>query len=168
MMSAYSSGMDAERRAELATAAATHAPAVQRAVVASWPTLLPAAAAWDDVDHADARAACAAVLRGIITVWYQSDLDGESWDVIRAVVFGRREASRGEGAQLIQSVRLVGLELLAERLAATAGLTAEERWSLQQEAAWFCDTLLAGRGHVDADAYDELLAELAAAAADLG
>lgn len=172
--------MNAERRAALAAAAAALTSQVQQAVVASWWSMVPAAAGWDAEQREDARAASEAILRAIIGVLYQSDLDVASIERTRALVFERGRASGETGAQLLRAVRVVGLDLLAARLAERAAMNAEERWQLEQEAAAFCDTLLAAheggavttgavapREPSDPDPYGQVLAELERADADL-
>lgn len=174
--------MDADRRAEVAAAAAALTAHVQQAVVASWWSLVPAAAEWDAEQREDARAASEAVLRSLITVLYQGDLDVESIERTRALVFERGRAGGETGEQLLQSVRVVGLDLLATRLGEMVGLSPEERWQVQQEAAALCDTVL-GTDHRDApgpagsqglqdepseaDIHEVLLAELEQAETDL-
>ncbi|MDQ3973103.1 MAG: hypothetical protein M3276_01965, partial [Actinomycetota bacterium] len=69
--------------------------------------------------------------------------------------------------QLVRSVRVVGVETLAGSLAATIGLSHDERWQLQREASGFCEALLGIHEELDPAAYDALLAELQRSGPDL-
>ena len=161
--------MDIERRRTLATTATALLPGVEQAVVDSWPDLLPAAAGWAPDAVARARAAVRAALDGIVAIIAQSDLDDRSWMQVRAVVSGHGHATLDEVRDLLRTVRVVGVDLLATRLDELVGLSEDERWELQTQAGWFADQLIGDFDDLEGAAEDaHLLHLLAEGGPDLG
>ncbi len=142
-------------------------PELEAAVVDSWRDMLPASASWRPDELARAKAASSAALRGMLTAFEQGDLDDQSWGDLRDVVFGHGRISHEEAADLLRSVRIVGLEVLADRLAHYIGMTHDERWQLQREASAFCLTLLGDREELDPSTFDQLLDDLQRSGPDL-
>ncbi len=140
---------------------------LEEAIASSWVDLLPAAAGWGPAATTRARAASAAALRGLLTVFEQGDLDDRSWAEVRDEVYAGGRATPDEAAELLRTVRIVGVEVLADRLSYYLGLTHDERWQLQREASAFCAQLLGTRDELDATAVDTLLAELERSGPDL-
>ena len=140
---------------------------MEEAVVDSWRDMLPAAALWRPDEMARARAASAAALRGLLVAFQQGDLDDQSWADVRDAVFAYGRISHEEAADLLRSVRIVGVEVLAERLSYYIGMAHEERWQLQREAAAFCVTLLGNREELDPSTFDQLLDDLQRSGPDL-
>lgn len=159
--------VERERRTELATAARRALPQVHAAVIESWADLLPAAAGWSETSAARAREAASVALSGIAAVIEQGDLDDRGWARTQLAIHGHGHATSDEAAELLRTVRVVGVEVLGDVLAEQAGLTAGERWQLQQDASTFCDRLLGLRERPSAEALQEVLAELAASGPDL-
>jgi uncharacterized protein YgfB (UPF0149 family) len=159
--------MDAQRRSLISKVGAALLPELEEVVTESWNDLMPAAAHWGPVATQRAKRATAAALRGLLAAYEQGDLDDRSWELLRRDVLGRGYATAHEAEDLLRTVRIVGVELLTERLSHYIGLTHDERWLLQREASTFCERLLGGREEVDAEALDSLLAELERSGPDL-
>lgn len=159
--------MNTERRAEIAAATRSVLPRLQRAVTASWPDLLPASDGWRQASMRRARAASRAALEGLATALEQGDLDDQSWERIRHVVHGQGHASSDEAGELLRTVRVVGVDALADELAGLVGLAEQERFALQREAAVYCERLLGDAEEMDQRAYDEMLAVLEREGPDL-
>jgi hypothetical protein len=159
--------MDASRRTQVAAVGAALLDEMQDAVVESWGDMLPAAASWRTDELARAKAASAAALRGLLVAFQQGDLDDQSWTQLRDAVFAHGLISHEEAADLLRSVRIVGVEVLADRLSYYIGMAHEERWQLQREAAAFCLTLLGNREELDPATFDQLLDELERSGTDL-
>lgn len=140
---------------------------MEEAVVDSWQDMLPAAAQWRPDEFARATAASAAALRGLLIAFQQGDLDDQSWTAVRDAVFAHGLINHEEAADLLRSVRIVGVEVLADRLSYYIGMAHEERWQLQREAAAFCVTLLGNREELDPATFDHLLDELQRSGPDL-
>ncbi len=160
--------MDIERRRTLATTATALLPDVEQAVVDSWPDLLPAAAGWAPDAVGRARAAVRAALQAIVALIAQSDLDERSWRRVRAVVSGHGHATLDEVRDLLRTVRVVGVDLLATRLNEVVGLSEDERWELQTQAGWFADQLIGDFEDLEGAGDDHLLRDLAEGGPDLG
>ncbi len=159
--------MDAQRRRQVATAGAAIRTEIEAAVTDSWADLLPAAESWTEASTARARAASTATLQGLLLAFEQGDLDDRRWSDLRATAFGHGHANADEVADLLRTVRIVGVELLADRLEALVGLTHDERWQLQREAAAFCEQLVGVGEDLDPAALDMMLAELERSGPDL-
>jgi len=159
--------MNAERREQLAQAIEGLIGVAHKAVVASWPDLMPVANTWRPASVKRAKASARAALEGIVPLVIQGDLDDRSWDQTREVVWGQGKASREEVAELLRSVRVVGVELFGEHLEETVGLTHAEHWSLQQLISSYCDDLLGDHEEVEGSAYTETLAELEQSGPDI-
>lgn len=159
--------MDAARRTQVAAVGSALLGEMEEAVVDSWKDLLPASASWRPDELARARAASGAALRGMMTAFEQGDLDDRTWAQLRDTVFGHGRISQEEAADLLRSVRIVGLEVLAERLTYYLGMAHEERWQLQREASAFCLTLLGNREELDSSTFDQLLDDLQRSGPDL-
>jgi hypothetical protein len=159
--------MDASRRSLLARVGTALLDELEEAVAESWHDLLPAAASWGPAATQRAKRATAAALRGLLHAIEQGDLDDQAWDALRREVMGSGYATPDEVAELLRSVRIVGVELLSDRLGYYIGLSHDERWQLQREASAFCDRLLRTREELHPQALDELLAELERTGPDL-
>ena len=159
--------MNAERRTQVAAVGAALIGEMEDAVVDSWTDMLPAAAQWRPDELARAKAASAAALRGLLTAFQQGDLDDRTWADLRDVVFGHGRISHEEAADLLRSVRIVGIEVLADRLDHYLGMAHEERWQLQREASAFCMTLLGNREELDPSTFDQLLSDLERSGSDM-
>lgn len=142
-------------------------PAVHRAVTESWPDLLPGSADWSGAARKRARASVKAALEGIEQLVVQGDLDDRTWERTRTLVHGSGHAGREEVAELLRSVRVVGVEVLADGLEDSAGLTHAERWDLQREISAYCDELLGEDEELEQGAYSETLAELERSGPDI-
>lgn len=140
---------------------------MEEAVVDSWSDMLPAASQWRPEELARAKAASSAALRGLLTAFQQGDLDDRAWTDLRNVVFGHGRISFEDAADLLRSVRIVGIEVLADRLLHYIGVTHEERWQLQREASSFCMTLLGNREELDPSTFDQLLSDLQRSGSDM-
>lgn len=140
---------------------------MQDAVADSWSDMLPASSAWTPEEKTRAEAASEAALRGLMTAFRQGDLDDRTWRDLREVVFAGGRISAEEAADLLRSVRIVGLEVLADRLVADIGMAHEERWQLQREASAFCMTLLGSREELDPSRFDQLLSDLQRSGPDM-
>jgi hypothetical protein len=152
--------MNIHRRRTLASAAQALLPELEAAVVASWPELLPTATSWTPAQGERARTATRAALAGLADVLAQGDLDDLSWQRLRGEVAGHGRATPDEVGELLRAVRVVGVQLLADRLRETVGLSVEERWTLQAHAGWLLDQLADARTELDPGDSDDLLAEL--------
>ena len=150
--------MDAAHRAWVATTGRRLLPALLDAVVESWDDLLAEAASWTPDERRAAREATAVALDGMMDVFERGDLAETWWTRVREAVLRGRD--REVAAELLRSARLVAVDLLAEHLDKTGGLTLDARWELQREAAVFCDALLGVRSEPDPAAFDELLVDL--------
>ncbi len=159
--------MDAARRSQVVSAGATLIGRLQRAMVDSWGDLLPAASTWSPAAHDRAQMASSAALRGLLTVYEQGDLDDRSWDELRDMVLAQGHATPDEAAELLRVLRIVGVELLAERLKEMVGLNHDERWELQREASAFCAELIGAREELDAASVDAMLSQLERSGPDL-
>ena len=160
--------MDAARRTQIAAVGAALLGEMEEAVAESWADMLPVATTWRPDERARAEAASAAALRGMLKAFQQGDLDDRSWSDLRDVVFGHGHISVDEASDLLRSVRIVGIEFLADRLAHYIGVTHEERWQLQREASSFCLTLLGSREELDPSTFDQLLSDLQRSGPDMG
>jgi hypothetical protein len=152
--------VDIERRRSLAAAASALLPDIERAVVDSWPDMLPASAAWTEEIAAHARSAVRAALRGLIGVMAQGDLDDETWGHVQDEVSANGQITHDELEELLRTVRVVGVELLSDGLRRTVGLTTDERWALQAQAGWLFEQLSGGGEEIDAHRITDLLARL--------
>ena len=159
--------MDAARRTQVAAVGAALLEEMQEAVVESWSDMLPVAASWRADEMARAKAASLSALRGLLVAFQQGDLDDQSWTELRDAVFAHGRISHEEAADLLRSVRIVGVEVLADRLTYYIGMAHEERWQLQREASAFCLTLLGNREELDPAMFDQLLDELERSGPDL-
>lgn len=159
--------MNTHRRRHLADAIQRLLPEAHRSVTESWPDLLPVSLSWTPASMRRARASARAVLDGIVPLIVQGDLDDQAWERTRALVHADGRASKEEAAELLRSVRVVGVEMLADRLEDEAGLTHAERWDLQREISAYCDDLLGEEQQPERDAYLETLAELQASGPDV-
>jgi hypothetical protein len=152
--------VNAERRQQLAEAVRALVPQTLRAVTESWPDLMPVSVTWRAASAKRARASARAVLEGIVPLVEQGDLDDQTWERTREVVHGRGFATREEVAELLRSVRVVGVEMLTDGLEDLAGLTHAERWEFQREVSAYCDELLGEDEEPEGAAYAETLAEM--------
>lgn len=152
--------MDADRRERLASATVALVGELERAVVESWPDLLPLASTWTVAERGRAREAVRAVLEGIAGVIAHGDLDDRTWQRIQRTVLADGRATQDEADALLRTVRVPGVELLLQRLDDVVGLTGDERWTLQVQAGWLCDQLTRQRDESDPAALHRLLAEL--------
>lgn len=159
--------MDADRRTEIAQAADAMLPELQEAVMDSWRDLVPASTGWTSASRARAERAARAALSGLVEMLAQGDLEDRAWERTRALLFAEGHATSDEVEDLLRSVRVVGIELLAERLAHERGLTNDERWQVQQEASAFCEQLLGTREELDENTFDEMLTALERSGPDL-
>lgn len=159
--------MDSGRRAAVSDAGRKVLPVLHRAVVASWPDLMPASTAWSGAATTRARAAARSALSAMIELFGQGDLEDRAWAAVRREVLADGRATAEEAADLVRTVRVIGVELLAKHLEEEVGLTRDERWQLQQEAAAFCDAVVGERPEPDAEAFDRMLADLHAQGPDL-
>lgn len=159
--------MNAERRRRLADAIAALLPQAHRAVTESWPDLMPVSQSWGPTSMRRARASARAVLDGIVPLIVQGDLDDQAWERTRTLVHADGHASAAEVAELLRSVRVVGVEFLADRLEEDEGLSHAERWDLQREISAYCDDLLGEEREPESDASTETLAELQRSGADI-
>lgn len=152
--------MDARRRQTLATATVALLPELERAVIETWPELLPQASGWTVAERGRAREAVRASLQGIAGVIAQGDLDDRTWQRIQATVLAEGRATPEEAEALLRTVRVPGVELLLQRLDEMMHLTGDERWTLQIQAGWLCDQLTREREDFDPLALQRLLADL--------
>lgn len=159
--------MDAARRTQVAAIGAALMGEMEDAVVDSWSDMLPAASHWRADELARAKAASSAALRALLVAFQQGDLDDRSWAELRDVIFGHGRISHEEAADLLRAVRIVGVEVLADRLTYYIGMAHDERWQLQREASAFCLTLLGDREELDPSTFDELLSDLERSGPDL-
>lgn len=159
--------MDAARRTQVAAVGAALLGEMEAAVEDSWSDMLPAARQWRPDERALAREASRASLRALLTAFQQGDLDDQTWADLRDVVFAHGRISSEEAADLLRSVRIVGVEVLADRLTHYIGMAHEERWQLQREASAFCQTLLGNREELDPSTFDQLLHDLERSGPDL-
>lgn len=164
---AYRNGMNAPRRRQLGDAIASLLPHAHRAVTDSWPDLMPVSLTWGPTSMRRARASVRAVLDGIVPLIVQGDLDDQAWERTLQTVHADGRATREEVAELLRSVRVVGVEMLADLLEEQAGLTHGERWELQREISAYCDDLLGQDREPERDAYIETLTELHASGPDI-
>ncbi len=142
-------------------------PEVRAAVAESWVELIPAADIWTPEQRRAAERITDVALRCLVSVFAQGDLDEESWLRIRQETADGRVTSAEEVAELLRTIRLVGVERLLTILQAEAALTTAERWALQQEALTYCEEIQGRRGQIDSSAVDALFASLEAAGPDL-
>lgn len=159
--------MDAHRRSLISNVGAALLPELEEAVAESWPDLMPAAATWGPAETQRAKRATATALAGMLHAFSQGDLDDRAWEALRREIHARGYAEAHEAADLLRTVRIVGVEVLTDRLTHYIGLSHDERWQLQREASAFCERLLGGREELDAESLDELLAELERSGPDL-
>lgn len=150
--------MDAAHRARVAAAGRRLRPELLDAVADSWDDLVPDAERWDASQRRRAREAIAAALDGMVDVFERGDLDDLTWDRVREAVLEGRDQE--DAAELLRSVRLVAVDLLADHLSRGGGLPRDARWELQREASVFCDALLGVRAVPDPAAFDDLLNDL--------
>ncbi len=140
---------------------------MQEAVVDSWRDMLPASASWRPDELERATVASEAALRGLLKAFQQGDLDDRTWTELRNVVFAGGRITPDVAAELLRSVRIVGVEVLADHLIHDIGMAHEERWQLQREASAFCMTLLGSREELDPSRFDQLLADLQRSGPDM-
>ncbi len=140
---------------------------MQEAVVDSWRDMLPASAFWRPDELERATTASEAALRGLLKAFQQGDLDDRTWTELRNVVFAGGRITPDVAAELLRSVRIVGVEVLADHLIHDIGMAHEERWQLQREASAFCMTLLGTREELDPARFDQLLADLQRSGPDM-
>jgi hypothetical protein len=159
--------MDFDRRLALASLAEDCLPDVHQSVVESWADLMPIALRWTTAERRRAHAAARAALEGLATVFAQGDLDETDWRRTRETVYGRGHASPDEVDELLRTVRIIGVELLLDRLHAELSLSPEERWGLQTQARDYCEALHRPGEDLDASTVDALLAELESDGPDL-
>jgi len=159
--------MNTDRRRELAQVIASLIPSAHRAVTESWADLMPVSLTWSQASLRRARASARAVLEGIVPLVVQGDLDDQSWSRTRELVHAGGRATAEEVAELLRSVRVVGVEMLADHLEEQAGLTHAERWELQREISAYCDDLLGEQEQLEREAATETLAELQRTGPDL-
>jgi hypothetical protein len=159
--------MDADRRSQIAAFGLALLPELQQAVLDSWPELLPAAGDWSEASTLRAEQASRAALEGIVGVFEQGDLDDRTWQSVRDVVLAHGNATIDEAAELLRTVRVVGVELLAGRLVERLGISHEEVYELQQEAHRFCQELISTRDEPDPATLQRVLDELERAGPDL-
>jgi hypothetical protein len=159
--------MDAQRRTQIAAMGRALLPQLQAAVVESWSDLLPAAAQWSEPSFARATRASRAALEGMIRMFEQGDLDDRSWSALRDVVHGQGHATPDEVAELLRTVRIVGVELLTSRLEERLGLGHDELWELQEQAHTFCREIVSTRDEPDLASLDRMLADLERSGPDL-
>lgn len=152
----------------MAATATALLPEMRGAVIVSWDDLMPWAEGWSPAARDRATAAAEAALDGLVAIIAQGDLDDLSWARIRETVYGRGHAAYDEVDDLLRTVRVVGLELLLDRLSDAHALSPDERWSLQQEAHGYCEALHRQRDEVDPETVEALLAELERGGPDLG
>ncbi|MPZ72126.1 MAG: hypothetical protein GEU74_02655 [Nitriliruptorales bacterium] len=159
--------MDAARRTEVAAVGTALLQEMESIVEDSWNDMLPASRNWRPDERARAQSASRAALRALLTAFQQGDLDDQTWADLRDVVFAQGRISNEEAADLVRSVRIVGVEVLADRLSHNIGIGHEERWQLQREASAFCVTLLGDREELDPSTFDQLLTDLERSGPDL-
>lgn len=159
--------MNAARRQALAAAARKAVPRAQRATTASWADLMPASADWGVASTRRARTASRVALEALAMVLEQGDLDDRTWERTRHTVHAEGRATTEQAAELLRTVRVVGVEVLADALEKEAGLTPSERWQLQQEASAFFDRLLDESPELDPESYSEMLTTLERSGPDL-
>jgi hypothetical protein len=159
--------MDHDRRLQLARLAEAHLPDIHQSVVQSWRELMPIAATWELEQRRRAHAAAEAVLEAFAVVIAQGDLDEASWRHTREVLYGRGHATPDEVAELLRTVRIVGVEGLLQRLDEEADLDQEERWTLQLQAHDLSEQLHRTRDQVDPSTVQALLKQLEADGPDL-
>lgn len=159
--------MNTDRRRQLAQAIAGLLPQAHKAVTESWPDLMPVSLTWGPTSMRRARASARAVLDGVVALMVQGDLDDRAWERTRSLVHAEGHATPEEVAELLRSVRVVGVEFLADRLEDSVGLSHAERWELQREISAYCDDLLGEEHEAESDAFTETLAELHHSGADL-
>jgi hypothetical protein len=139
---------------------------LQREVVASWTDLWPAARSWTPDRTERARAASRTALEALLTVFKQGDLDERTLGQVRTSVLGATE-SLDEAAELLQTVRVIGVGRLGDLLADRIQLSHQERWELQREASALGPEILGLREEPEARAIDALLEELERSGRDL-
>lgn len=159
--------MDHARRLAIARHGSAQLDAILDAIERSWVELLPAAATWDAPRRQQAREAARTALLGILDTVVQGDLDDATWRRTRRAVYGGGRTSHDEAAELVRSVRVVGVELLADTLERGVGLSQDERWELQRQAAIYVEDLLGDRPEISSEAVDALLGELSESGPDL-
>jgi hypothetical protein len=159
--------MRAERRVELAAVTRRVLPDLLEHIAASWRWLVPSSPGWSRNAHERAREAARATLEGLATILEQGDLNEHGWERVSNALAGEGHATPIEQEELLRSVRVVGLERLNDILVAEAGLTRDERWTLQQETAGYIETLMGGREEPGEEAYRTMLAELEGRGPDL-
>lgn len=152
----------------MAATATALVPELSSAVIDSWDDLMPRAEDWSPASWERAIAAAEAALEGLVAIIAQGDLDDLSWSRTRETVYARGHATYDEVDDLLRTVRVVGLELLLDRLSEAHGLSPDERWSLQQETHGYCEALHRQRDEVDPETVEALLAELERGGPDLG
>lgn len=149
-----------DRREALAETTTALLSELRSAVIDSWGDLLPGSAEWTPEARARAIAAAQAALEGVASIIAQGDLDDHSWTQTREAVYGRGHAAYQEVEELLRTVRVVGLELLLDRLDEAHALSPDERWSLQQQTHGYCEALHRQRDEVDPETVEALLADL--------
>lgn len=158
--------MDASRRAVIASAAAAALDEAQRAIVDSWADLMPEAQTWAPDAQTRGLAACRAVLEAMVEQFAQGDLEERSLAGTLAVLAADGNSTPDEVAELLRTIRIVGVDRLLAIVDEAVGLTTDERWHLHQEA-WSLSEQLRGQGQVvDDEAFDALIDELFRSGAD--
>lgn len=156
----YDGTVDIERRRSLAAATAALLPEVEAAVVDSWSDLLPTSAQWPNEAVRQARRAIRAALDALAIVIAQGDLDDDTWQTVRAEVTDHGHMHEDVVLELLRTVRVAGVEHLADRLAQTVGLPSDERWSVQTQADWLFEQLAGTSEEIDPHQLAALLGEL--------
>lgn len=149
--------MDAARRSEIAAAGRQLLPRLQQAVVDSWTDLIPASGAWRPEAVQRAHVASNRAVEGLVESLEQGDLDDRSWHEIRQAVLPHGGLIASE---LLRAVAIVAMDVLAGHLAETTGLSHDERWQLNQEAAAFTQRVLGPAEDPEGNREHALLTEL--------
>lgn len=149
--------MDPARRAQLAETTRVAAPDVIAAVVRAWPQLVPASAGWSRGTAERAREALRAVVAGLVVVLSRGGLDAHTESEVR-----RGLAAVPESARVLRSVLMIGVERLAQILAAEAALTRHERRWLTGESGAYLDGLQGPPPPIAAAVLRTVLADLPA------
>jgi hypothetical protein len=159
--------VNASRRSAIRAEGIALLAELEAAVIDSWGDLLPAAQTWDPPARARAEAAARHALCALLELLGQGDLSEQAWTAAREAIFAHGHATREEAEELLRSVRVVGIDLLAGGLTERIGLTHDERWQLQQHAAAFADEILGAGDELDGASVEAMLAELQRSGVDL-
>lgn len=167
MWRAYDSRVDADRRTAIAALGREMLDELFLAVAESWGDLLPASREWSPEGRERAERAARAALAGLLRVLEQGDLDDLTWQRVHDAIIAQGRARIDEAAELLRTVRIVGVEKLTERLQRRLGLAHEELWHIHEEADGYVQQVLNIRDEPDAAAVDRLLVELERSGPDL-